>query len=375
MADLSENPVWTGVRKIEPTDSVDATLETSPSNQSHKNQTDRTAYLKAIFDNINIDTGSTSEDWRTEIGAAPGGSDPDDTTSYNKAIELMRAGIVQGRLTLVTGDATPTTEIFNATTLYYTAHIGEWVSVYNTTETRWDAKQLPDIGGGVREISLALTGLAADTNYDIFIYDNGGTLTLETLAWSNSGAGTSARATSLAKLSGQWIKSTDNRRYLGTIRTTATVGECESSLRKRFVFNALNREQHNFFVSEPTTAWTYNSTTFRAANNNTGNSLLVAIGLDTFVSFTLAGISYDTSADGKLGIGKNSQTINSANVSWYRDSPLYGPAMSFFQKIVEPGYHEFYWLEAATRSGTANFHSNDPSNPDQSAGFFGVIEL
>lgn len=87
--------------------------------------------------------------------------------------------ICQGRLTLTSGDPTPTTDVTAATTVYWTPFKGNKTSLYDGT--RWKLY-------GVSEISLALGTIINAQAYDIFIYDNGGTVTLELLEWANATA-------------------------------------------------------------------------------------------------------------------------------------------------------------------------------------------
>ena len=48
------NPQWIAVRKLAPTDAVDATTEDSPDNKTGKDLVERTSYLKAGLDAIDL---------------------------------------------------------------------------------------------------------------------------------------------------------------------------------------------------------------------------------------------------------------------------------------------------------------------------------
>jgi hypothetical protein len=135
----------------------------------------------------------------------------------------------EGRLTLSSGNGLPTTDT-TGTTLYYTPFSGNKIALYNTATSRWELKTFT-------EFSLSLTGTAANTNYDVFIYNNAGTNTLELVAWSSG----TARATALGLQDGVYVKSgAVNKRYLGTIRTT-TAGTSVSTSDQRFVWNCFNQ--------------------------------------------------------------------------------------------------------------------------------------
>jgi hypothetical protein len=156
--------------------------------------------------------------------------------------------IAEGRLTLSSGNGLPTIDT-TGTTLYYTPFSGNKIALYNTTTNLWEIKTFT-------EFSLSLAGTAANTNYDVFLYDNAGTKTLELVAWSTG----IARATDLALQNGVYVKSGSvNKRYVGTIRTT-TAGTSVSTSDQRFVWNVFN--QYPLFLD----AGDYTSHTF------TGNS-------------------------------------------------------------------------------------------------------
>lgn len=134
-----------------------------------------------------------------------------------------------GRLTLASGVPITFDNKTAKTTLYYTPYNGNVILLY--VAGAWKFKTFT-------ELSLSLSGYVADKNYDIWMYDNSGTPTLESTVWTDN----TTRATSLAYQDGILVKSGDpTRRYLGTIRTTGTTGQCEDSDSKRFVWNMYNR--------------------------------------------------------------------------------------------------------------------------------------
>lgn len=165
--------------------------------------------------------------------------------------------VAEGRLTLATATPVTAADVTAATTLYYAPYTGNRLAVYNGT--RWVLRTFA-------ELSASLAGLAANTNYDVFVYDNAGTLTLDLTAWTND----TTRATALVYQDGTLVKSgATGRRYLGTIRITGTTGQCEDSKVKRFVWNCYNRLGRQMFraLGGPVT---YNSATYRQwAGDNT----------------------------------------------------------------------------------------------------------
>lgn len=274
-----------------------------------------------------------------------------DATAIASSVAFRQLGIAavaQGRLTLETGVPVSTANQTAKTVLYYTSYNGDYVALYNTVKTRWDLFQFT-------ERSLSLSGLAANTNYDIFIWDNSGTLTLQAVAWASSGAGTSNRASAITQLNGVWVKNSDKRRYLGTIRTTATTGQCEDSVEKRYVWNVGNRELRQLYKPETTVAWSYLANTFRPYNNSTANRCEVVVGLVQPVSINLSvgivlinTVPTETAA---VAIGLDSTTTPVAGQS-YGDMGSEGTAIIIncqvearFNLAVTEGYHYLQALE------------------------------
>jgi len=183
---------------------------------------------------------------------------------------------VNGRLTLETGEPVSTADQTAKTTLYFTPYKGNQIALYDGTA--WGVHSFS-------ELSLSLSGYTANTNFDIFIYDNSGTLTLESTAWTNN----TTRATSLVIQDGVYVKSgATTRRYLGTIRTTATTSQCEDSKSSRFVWNYYNQISKKLFA-ERVFNHSYTSMTTRPWGNITTvgeTRYQMVIGLPCFIKNT-----------------------------------------------------------------------------------------
>ncbi len=164
------------------------------------------------------------------------------------------------RLSVVSGDPNPTSDQTAKGTLYMTPAFSfagittvgtAAIAIYDGTNHRLYTSA---------EISLALT-LTSGFNYDVFVFDNAGTLTLETLVWTSD----TARATALDLQDGVLYKhGVLTRRYLGTIRASAA-NVTEDSLLKRFVWNYYNRVPRTMQFLD-NTAHAYITITYRAWN-------------------------------------------------------------------------------------------------------------
>lgn len=176
--------------------------------------------------------------------------------------------VCEGRLTLTSGTPFTTTDVTAATTIYFTPYNGNRITLYDGSG--WDLYTFT-------ERSLSLSGLTADTNYDVFIYDNSGTLTLTSVAWTNA----TTRATNITLQDGVYCQSGSlTRRYLGTFRTTSSTGQTEDSLLRRYLWNNYNRVQRQLLVTDSTDSWTYATASYRSLNNSTNNRVQFVIGVN-----------------------------------------------------------------------------------------------
>lgn len=175
---------------------------------------------------------------------------------------------VCGRLTLSTGVPVPIADVTAATVVYFTPYRGNRVPLYDTLNSRWKVYAFA-------ELSITLTGLPANTSHDVFLYDNAGVLTLELVAWTSN----SLRATAIVLQDGLYVKSgAAGRLYLGTIRTTATIGQCEDSAVRRFVWNFFNQLDRTLKCAE-LTYHTYGGVARLWNNASTNNQLEFVLGL------------------------------------------------------------------------------------------------
>lgn len=104
---------------------------------------------------------------------------PASVKSSGKRHLAIGAHVVEGRLTLTSGTPVTTADVTGATSVFFTPFNGNRVRVYDGT--RWQLYTFS-------ELTLALGTLVAFQGYDVFLYDNAGTLTLESNEWSNATA-------------------------------------------------------------------------------------------------------------------------------------------------------------------------------------------
>lgn len=157
----------------------------------------------------------------------------------------------------------------------------------------------------VLELQLNNPNHVANTLYDVFVDDETGTQRISTgPAWTNSGAGTSARGsgagtTEIAFSDGAWrnVVSMTARNgastytvaaglglYVGTILIDASAGAISlhrtwGSSRRWPIWNYWNRQPLYLKAGDSTASWNYQTNTIRQSNNAAGNALVVLCGL------------------------------------------------------------------------------------------------
>jgi hypothetical protein len=247
----------------------------------------------------------------TETYAVPGTSGnvlTSDGTNWTSAAPgaILLGQVTEGRLTLTTATPVTTSDVTAATTIYFTPYTGNYISLYDGSSV-WNTISFS-------EISIAVPSTTS-TMYDIFCFNNSGTATLETLAWTND----TTRATALVLQNGRYVKSgATTRLYLGSVRTTTVSGQTEDSLTKRYLWNYYNRVIRPMIRVESTASWTYSTATYRQTNGSTSNQLDTIIGVAEDVISITAISEFSSSAatvrECTIGIGLGSTTVNSATI-------------------------------------------------------------
>lgn len=255
----------------------------------------------------------------------------------------------QGRLTLESGVPISATDQTAKGTLYFTPYMGNSISLY--VNGGWALRTFT-------EKSLSLAGYTAGKPYDIFGYDNGGVLALESLVWTND----STRATAIALQDGIWVKSGDpSRRLLGTLYTSAT-GQSEDSLAKRLVGNVHTPVQRPMRKQAADASWSYSSSTIRQANGNVANQI-------EFVSpvpgdMTEAEIMVFASGANQhsVFVGLDSTTAAVAGQTrggfWGESSVLHAR----WRGYAGVGRHRLTWLESEASGNGVTFQTNSTAN-------------
>jgi hypothetical protein len=256
---------------------------------------------------------------------------------------------------LTSGTPVTTSDVTGAGTLYFTPYIHNRVALYNGS--KW-------VTYSFTERSLALT-LTSGKNYDVFLYDNSGTLTLElSAAWTND----TTRADALTTQDGVYVKSgSTGRLYLGTIRASGTnttedsYGGAHQSGGKRYVWNNYNRVRRSLGVIDTTDTWTYTTATWRQVQAASGNKVEYVCGIAGDLVNAVSQSTCNPTGAGNfcVGVGVDSTSVNSAKtltggMSNNRTTPL-----GIYMGYPSIGYHALNWLEISTASGTTTWFGDN----------------
>ncbi len=297
------------------------------------------------------DLGSASKAWGTlYVGAISGPANPQ---------------VCQGRLTLTTATPVTSTDVTGAGTLYFTPYGGNLLALYDGS-TSWVFQSFTE-----RSLVLSVT---SGKNYDVFIYDNSGTITLETVEWTSD----TVRATALALQNGVLVKTgATTRRYLGTIRASGS-NTTEDSLAKRFVWNYYNRMARPLRVLEATNSWPYTTATLRQANAAVANQLDLVVGVaEDALSVQVLAIGVNSSANETVvtAIGEDSTSAaatGSTIASGNSVADIRIMMTASLVKVPAIGRHFYAWLEYSTASGTTTWYGDNNTPTIMQSGIFGM---
>ncbi len=263
----------------------------------------------------------------------------------------------------MTGTPVTTTDRAAQSTIYWTPYLGNQIGLY--TSSVWTMYAFA-------EVSFSLTGLTSGANYDVFLYDNSGTLTIVlSAAWTSA----TARHDALGLQDGVLVLGSDaSKRYLGTLRTTGTTTTEDSGGitgttqvgGKRFLWNQYNQVRRTLNVIDTTATWAYSTGTIRQAHGVATNQVEYVTGdaassLDARVICAVSLVSNSARA-AIVGVGIDSTTVFAASGGTRGDgfvttvSQIQMTLTGSYSGLPGLGYHAVTWLENGS-DGTSTFLS------------------
>lgn len=275
------------------------------------------------------------------------------------------------RLTLTSATPVLQADTTAAGTIYLTPYTGTHISTYDSGT--WTDHI-------TAELNVALANVVSGKIYDLFLFNNAGTLTIVALtAWTSN----TARATAISLQDGVWVNTstvTDvitgtisvtakNGRYLGTIYATGTnitammfkpAAASGGTANILGLYNASNRVKTRSMSRDNTGSWTYTGTTTRAANNSTSNRITFVDGLQQSFINGLYSCSAGTSALTTLAeiiIALDSTTAGDASATIQTAASTIVPGAINDSFLPQLGLHYIQACEYSS-AATATFYGN-----------------
>lgn len=295
-----------------------------------------------------------------------------------------------GRLTLESGVPVSTSDQTSKTTIYYTPYLHGYVPLYNGNN--WYVAPFSELSQTLADTTKSPAAAAVNTLYDLFVWNDAGTLRLSRgPAWSNSGAGTSARGTGagtteLERLHGVWVNknaitngpAAQRGVYVGTIATNGTGANGQMAMmfnptaaaggtnNRLDVFNAYNRVKFTSQSRDNTNFWAYTTATIRAANGSNLNRVTAVFGLnEDAVTSRYCVHTYNTVSAGNIaraGVGRDSTSAFDGCPGSLESGLTAGGQLTIgFDSGLPPGLgsHYFQALEWAAASGTMQWYGDN----------------
>ena len=336
MAVLSDGEMIVGDGSTDPVAESGSTLRTSIGCDAAGNITSGTVATARLGSG----TASSATFLRGDSSWASAASDP-------------ALSVAEGRLTATTNTPVTTADVSGATSIYYTPYVGDKIALYDGSS--WNIRTFT-------QITISLSGFTAIKPYDVFAYDNSGTVTIETLIWTNN----TTRATALAYQNGVLSKSgATTRRYLGTVYINASGGQTEDTMVKRYLWNYYNRVRRPLQRLETTDSWTYTTATYRQANASTSNQVDTCVGWpEALLNLNVLGLAANTIGDNnctvQVGIDEGGTSANDATAYSAPEIATYNAKQveANLTKYPSVGFQYWVWTEKSTATGTTTWYGD-----------------
>jgi hypothetical protein len=295
-----------------------------------------------------------------------------------------------GRLTLVSATPVTTTDQSAKTTVYFTPYNGNSIPIYDGTNMVQTT--FTELSQATTDATKSPAAVAASKNYDVFVWNDSGTIRATrgptwdsgAVAGSDTARGTGAGSTELEMVKGVWVNknaitngpAAQRGTYVGTIRSDAS-SQINDTLEKRLVWNNFNRSKRPMRRIDTTDSWTYTTATYRQANNNTANQLEAVRGLDEDAMVVYArGLATNSAANTPLlvavGVDGTTRSADSNNGQMAPSAGAVEDCIANYTGYPGVGRHYVTWLEYSVATGTTTWLGDNGGTIEQS-GMWGEV--
>lgn len=250
-----------------------------------------------------------------------------------------------GRISMVSGTAVTTTDIYSGTSLWYNPYQHDMLPL-------WDGNKVVPVQFSPTQISLS--GLSGTSCFDLFTYLNGNSAAFETVMWTSP----TVRSTDISIQNGRYCKVGDaTRLYLGSFYTSSG-GQTDDAESKRFVWNYYNRQLRKGKKTD-STSHNYSTGSWRVWNNDATQILQFMIGVvenpilitrrEYFKGEAYGSVGYDSTSvnlGGEFQVYINSSVYFSYGISNYHLPGVGYHYYSAMQYGSTGGAYVEYFLEA-----------------------------
>jgi hypothetical protein len=334
-----------------------------------------------------IGGSGTHADWNINVSGEPGSGDLLSTNNLadvaNPALARANLGVFQaaqcapqGRLTLASGVPVMKASQAAATIVYYTPYAGSIVPIYDGTTML--PFSISELSQATTDATKSPAAVAASKMYDIFVWNDGGTIrATRGPAWAND----ATRGYTLTYVNGIALNTSAitngpaalRGTYVGTIRSNAAstidyiFGSSGSGGVAAFfgVWNAYNRVSTPTTVIDTAAAYTYSSATVRQAHgaSGTGNQISFVLGLaedGVFFSYTARTATAAVLQSGAFwGVGfnvNNAFSITPSQVQTSAAAIINGAASNAGVWDAPVGLNVLYAVEQGDSTTTCTFN-------------------
>lgn len=300
-----------------------------------------------------------------------------DHTQLRNSLALL-LGEPGGRLSLTTALPVTTGDVSAATTVYYSPHRHNRISLYNGTV--WKFYTFSELSQLTTNTTKSPAAVANNSNYDVFVWDDSGTLrATRGPAWSSSTArGTGAGTTELVAQDGRLVNKVAITNgpgagcglYVGTIRSngTATIDDSEA---KRHVWNRFNRVYRHMRRADDNGgggAWTYSTAAWRQANGSVLNQLSLVRGLNEDSMTAEIQVLYSNSTStlriSYVAVGLDGTSpVDTTSTTLCETGGTHITVRANYSGVPGLGAHTLTWLEYGNGSDTQSWGADNVGTP------------